>query len=141
MWGADDPDCRKPMVWQELTYEPETSDPLGRPRTTDSVKFDASLFNWYKKLISIRKENQTLSLGNTKFFLIDNDNKIIGYSRILGSETIFVVINNKDKSDEISVNFKTRNKELTNLVDESTITGENQLYKIKLKPYGLVILK
>ena len=23
MWGADDPDCRKPMVWDDITYEDE----------------------------------------------------------------------------------------------------------------------
>ena len=23
MWGADDPDCRKPLVWDDITYEDE----------------------------------------------------------------------------------------------------------------------
>lgn len=24
MWGGDDPDCRKPMVWSDMVYEPES---------------------------------------------------------------------------------------------------------------------
>ena len=31
MWGPDDPGPRKPMVWADLEYEDEASDPLGRP--------------------------------------------------------------------------------------------------------------
>ena len=144
MWGADDPDCRKPMLWKELTYEPETNDPLGRSRLVDSVKFDLELFNWYKKLIAIRKENKAFSLGDIYFFLIDNENKIIGFSRSLDSETIFVVINNKNMNDEVNINlekFKIDNKKLTDLLDTSAIKGKSNIYKVKLKPYGLAILK
>jgi glycosidase len=44
MWGADDPSERKPMVWQDLTYEDERSHSvLGKSRTSDEVKFDNSL--------------------------------------------------------------------------------------------------
>ena len=144
MWGADDPDCRKPMVWEELTYDPETADPLERPRPIDSVKFDSKLFNWYKKLISLRKENKALSLGDINFFLIDNDKKIIGFSRSLGSETVFIVINNKYMSDEVSLNldkFKIANKKLTKLLDKGAIKEKDNIYKVNLKPYGIAILK
>jgi glycosidase len=30
MWGADDPDCRKPMLWEDLEYDDEAADPPGR---------------------------------------------------------------------------------------------------------------
>ena len=33
MWGADDPDDRKPLVWSDLTYEVEKTHPFGRPGT------------------------------------------------------------------------------------------------------------
>ncbi len=144
MWGADDPDCRKPMIWQELQYEPETNDPLGRPRIKDSVKFNAELFKWYKKLVGIRKENKALSLGNINFFLIDNEKKILGYSRSLGSETIFVLINNKSTVDEISLDlskFVNSNKELIDMLTENLLKGNNNSYKVELKPYSFLILK
>ncbi len=144
MWGADDPDCRKPMLWKESTYEPETSDPLGRPRPVDSVTFDSKLFKWYKGLISLRKGNKALSIGDINFFLIDNDKKIIGYSRSIGSQTIFVIVNNKDKSDNVNLDldkFRIANKKLTELLDKSTIKGKGNIYTVNLKPYGIAILK
>ncbi|NJD23345.1 MAG: glycoside hydrolase family 13 protein, partial [Melioribacter sp.] len=63
MWGGDDPDCRKPMVWKEIKYDTETTHPFGLQRTKDEVKFDTGLFNWYKKMATIRNENKALSLG------------------------------------------------------------------------------
>ena len=144
MWGADDPDCRKPMVWQNLQYNPERTDPLGRPRKIDSVKFNQKLFNWYKKLISIRNENKALSIGSLSFFLINNDKKILGYSRTLNSEAVFVLLNNKNKEEEIILDLNKLNyssRELFNLLNGNKIKGRNNNYKIKLKPYGIVILK
>ena len=32
MWGANDPDCRKPMLWDDIDYEPETTRPDGSRR-------------------------------------------------------------------------------------------------------------
>ena len=26
MWGADDPDCRKPLIWDDLVYEDERAE-------------------------------------------------------------------------------------------------------------------
>ncbi len=69
MWGGDDPDCRKPMVWENFKYETEVSDPLGRDRKPDSVFFNTDLFNWYKKLISIRADNKVFIRGKLKFLL------------------------------------------------------------------------
>ena len=36
MWGADDPDPRKPMVWADLKYEDETIHPLGHARRAEA---------------------------------------------------------------------------------------------------------
>ncbi len=94
MWGGDDPDCRKPMVWPDKKYEIEVSDPLGRKREPDSVSFNTDLFNWYKNLISLRNQNKALSRGDLNFFLVNNGEHIIGYSRTLGNERIIVVVNN-----------------------------------------------
>ena len=144
MWGGDDPDCRKPMVWQNLKYDPETTDPLGRPRSIDSIKFNYKMFDWYKKLISIRNENKALSLGDLNFFLINNDKKIIGYSRSLDSTTIFVLVNNKNKNEELTLDlnkFENHIKNLINLLNEHSMKGENNNYKVELGPYGIAILK
>ena len=54
MWGANDPDCRKPMVWENKNYEPEMYEANGQKSKNDNVKFDTSIFNYYKKWIGIR---------------------------------------------------------------------------------------
>ena len=67
MWGADDPDCRKPMVWKDIKYEDETHTPFGKLRKPDKVEQDTALLSFYKKLINIRKENPVLMFGNINF--------------------------------------------------------------------------
>ena len=141
MWGGDDPDCRKPMVWQELFYEPEVADPLGRFRSVDSVKFDSKIFNWYKKLISLRKGNKALSLGNISFFLIDNNKKVVGYSRNLNKDVLYVFINNKNKSEEVSIGLKNTDEQLIDLINNEAISKKENAYKFSLPPYGIAVLK
>ncbi|HNY07880.1 MAG TPA: alpha-amylase family glycosyl hydrolase, partial [Bacteroidales bacterium] len=58
MWGADDPYNRKPLWWKEFTFQPETRTNFQPGKKLyDNVAFDTPLFNFYKKLIRIRKEN------------------------------------------------------------------------------------
>ena len=55
MWGGDDPCDRMPMVWPDMTYDPQQADPLGRPRAADVVEFDEALFNFYRAAIALRQ--------------------------------------------------------------------------------------
>ena len=144
MWGGDDPDCRKPMVWKGLNYETESVDPLGRPRPADPVKFDSNLFNWYKKLIHLRDNNKVLSLGDLKFFLIDNTNKILGYSRTLDGKTFFIVINNKTESSDLNLDlskYSTQSNVLTDLLTGKKIKVKDNICKLQLPEYGAAILQ
>ena len=144
MWGGDDPDCRKPMVWPNMKYETESVDPLSRQRPADPVYFDNDMFNWYKNLISIRENNKALSLGDLEFFLTDNSNKILGYKRVLKNKTIFVIINNKNENSEVEINFDKYAKltgQLTDLITGTTIKNNNNIYKVKLSPFGVKILE
>ena len=60
MWGADDPDERKPMVWADLRYEDEVTHPFGRARRRDRVAPDTALFRVYRDLIALRKAHLRL---------------------------------------------------------------------------------
>jgi glycosidase len=144
MWGGDDPDCRKPMVWKDMKYETEITDPLGKDRKPDPVFFDSDLFNWYKKIISIRKHNRVLSEGDLDFFYINNTDKVLGYSRSDGSDIIFVLINNNSENKTVSVKYETRilkSNVLSDLIDGKKIEGKNQNFRIELGPYQIMILK
>ena len=139
MWGGDDPDCRKPMVWKELRYETETTHPFGNQRKPDLVKFDGELFKWYKKLVSIRNNNQVLSLGDIKFTIVDEAKGILAYSRNNDNEKIFVIVNNSPDANVIkSAGVLTEGKiNYTDLISGAGIKGK----EIKLKPFQVMVLK
>ena len=145
MWGGDDPDCRKPMVWPGVKYETEVADPLDRKREADTVVFNKDIFNWYKKLISIRNTNKALSEGSLEFFCIDDKDKIIGYKRKLDSETIFIFLNNTDGNNSIITSLdkgKDNNKAvLTNLIDGTQLEKQKGIYIIHLSPYEVKIIR
>ncbi len=144
MWGGDDPDCRKPMVWKEFNYETETAHPFGLTRQADEVKFDDNLFKWYKKLAAIRNSNQTLSLGNITFHNLDNNKRILAYTREYNNKKMIIVINNNPAANEISLdanNFSIQKKTLTDLISSSKLSLVNNKLVVKLNPYQVLILK
>lgn len=97
MWGADDPDTRKPMVWAELSYEDETTDPLGRPREADVVAPDTALRRVYRDLIALRKAHPRLFAdGTIEWLLSDDANRTLAYERRLGEERAIVAFNASD---------------------------------------------
>ena len=144
MWGGDDPDCRKPMVWPGVNYETETTDPRGIARISDPVSFDQKLFNWYQRLIRLRNQNKALSIGDLEFFLIDNMNSVVGYKRTLGQENFFVVVNNSEKEIicQLDLNkFISADKSLYNFIHNKLVHEQDGKYTIKLEPYRIAILK
>lgn len=136
MWGGDDPDCRKPMVWADKVYENETTHPYGHARSEDKVQFDSALFNWYKQLISIRNNSIELRRGRLNF--IDTyDNDVLAYQREFNNHSIFIIIN---KSDEV----KSTTLEEIKSVSFNMLANENIEIKdstVKLNPYEIIIYK
>jgi len=144
MWGGDDPDCRKPMVWPDLNYEPEVSHPFNKPRPKDYVSFNQELFEWYKKLIYIRNDNLVLALGDINFFLIDNENEILGYERTLGDDKMIILLNNKNEPIEykLRLNQPSSDSEVfEDLIDGSEYNNANGIINFSLQPYQIMILR
>ena len=98
MWGADDPDDRKPMLWSDLIYEPETYLSV-RPdlKDVDENVFDPEMFAHYKKLIAIRNAHPAIKYGSFMTRLVDNQRDLYGFSRIYEDEEIIVILNNSRK--------------------------------------------
>ena len=104
MWGADDPDERKPLVWADLRYDDETTDPVGRPRRRDRVVPDTALFGVYHDLIALRKEHLRLFVdGTLRWLLTDDAQGLLAYERVLGNQRVIVAFNNSDVAHDISV--------------------------------------
>jgi glycosidase len=114
MWGANDPDCRKPMMWEDNKYEPEEFLPGQlKKEKPDTVKFNIGLHKFYKKLIHIRNEHEELQTGDFIVRSIDDKAEIYVYSRSLkrnGFTKEIIVAINKGKEKQL-VSLDTDHKE------------------------------
>jgi len=104
MWGADDPDDRKPMLWPDLDYDVEKSHPIpGKARQADENVFDQDLFEYYKKMIKLRQTNPVLKSGNIKLLNDLTQKDIISFSRFTDSQQTIVIFNRSEKNQEITI--------------------------------------
>jgi glycosidase len=94
MWGGDDPDDRKPMLWQEFSYADEVSHPFGKSRPADANSFNPELFDVYRTLIALRRAHPALSLGAWKTFVTDDRGQVFAFGRRYREEKVIVVLNN-----------------------------------------------
>ncbi|MEW6279484.1 MAG: glycoside hydrolase family 13 protein [Candidatus Eremiobacterota bacterium] len=98
LWGANDPDCRKPMIWADLTYSPERCNPDGSLRApADPVAFDRDMFEHYRKLIAIRLANEPLMTGDFQTLLTDDARGLYGFAR---GGRVLVALNRSEVSQE-----------------------------------------
>lgn len=98
MWGSNDPDCRKPMVWADKKYNDELANPDQSKHEADKVEFNTDLFNWYKKFIGLRNQYKAIKLGDFTTIEANDTAKTYAFSRKLGSEEVIVIINRSDKA-------------------------------------------
>ncbi len=118
MWGANDPCCRKPMVWPDYEYEPESILPDGSPRgKADTVAFDETLHAWYRKLARLRNENPALRYGDYETVRIDDGQNVIVYRRHHDDREVLVAVHNGDGVVEVSVPVSSGRK-FRNLLDD-----------------------
>ncbi|MBK9457316.1 MAG: glycoside hydrolase family 13 protein [Bacteroidetes bacterium] len=81
MWGANDPDCRKPMIWSDLQYEDEVYNWDGSKKTNpDKVFIEKELLAYYQSLGKLH-QLPALQKGDFKPLLIDDVDNIYVYSR------------------------------------------------------------
>jgi glycosidase len=116
MWGANDPDCRKPLWWDDIEFELEIKHPtMKRKVTPDTVRQNKELLAYYKQLIRLRTNNPVLSLGSLEYVLTDDERMLFGYSRKLGGKEAFAVFNlsNEDQEIALEVNSKHYNDALS----------------------------
>ena len=131
MWGADDPDERKPLWWKEFNFDNETRTNI-QPgsKTYDSVGFNQEFFDYYKKLIKIRKENKVLSEGTLEFIKAGKD--VLVYKRASESDLIYVMINTADTA--VSSDLPEGDVYIDLLTDEVLPSGT-----IEIKPMTALI--
>jgi glycosidase len=103
MWGADDPDNRKPMLWPEFSYQPEKAHPYKLFREPDTVAFDSTLFSWYQQIIKLRKEDPVLQSGSVFFLTPSSDEKTLAFLRTLDYFDVRLVVINSNPDKKVTV--------------------------------------
>lgn len=104
MWGADDPDERKPLVWADLQYQDETTHPFGLARPRNQVTPDMALFRVHQELITLRKQHLRLFVDGTMRWLVTDDAKaLLAYERVLGAERAIVAFNASDQPQRMTI--------------------------------------
>lgn len=97
MWGGDDPCDRQPMVWADLEYDDQASDPRGRPRDADPVGVDADLLDFYRRAIALRAERAELRRGSCETLVADDDAQFVAFRRRLDKRETLVAFNRGEK--------------------------------------------
>ena len=137
--------ARTPMQWDDSENAGFTT---GTPWLAVNKNYDKinakqclqdenSIFNHYKKLIDIIKNNDTIIYGDYKL-LCEDDENIFAYVRELNGDKILVVCNFYDKDVEFKFDgdFNYSKVLLSNYNDSSKM-----IEKLKLRPYEAVMYR
>ena len=104
MWGADDPDDRKPMLWPDLAYDDECAEPDGSRRTPcDPVAFDDDLFAFYQGALALREKLPALVWGSLDVLVADDRQNALVFARRHEGQEIVVALNRGDADARLAV--------------------------------------
>lgn len=101
MWGANDPDCRKPMVWDDLDYDPEFMGPDGKRTGPHGVKFDRNLHAFYKAAVAMRRRTPVLNTGAFQWLSHDDGANTLAFLRSGGGASVIVAFNRSEKQQAV----------------------------------------
>ena len=93
MWGADDPDCRKPMVWPGVSHDSEKVHPFGKARPVDEVHFHKDLHQFYQQAIQMRRSETSLNRGDFEFLSAPEGKRWIACLRAYEGEVVLGIFN------------------------------------------------
>ncbi len=145
MWGADDPDDRKPMVWPEFEYDPEESHPFGEERPADDNNFDHRNYHWYRKLGQIRNSHLSLRTGEFQELTVDNSRNCFAFARVMNEQMFCIVaINRSERPQKLTIPlanlYVPEGKHLENIITGTRIKVDDSKMDITLPPVTGAIL-
>jgi cyclomaltodextrinase len=104
MFGADDPDNRKPLPWPDIAFDAETQSDFSSEPYAFTPSFDAEMHRYYKELIALRKSSSAFSSGTYELEqLSDPEKNIFAYTRKSASDSFMIVFNNNSATQSISL--------------------------------------
>jgi cyclomaltodextrinase len=117
--GGGDPDCRKCMEW-------------------DRSKQDRELYDFYKLLIALRKNNPALRRGFFRFLKADPDDSRIIYERIDADTHFTIWMNNTDQASTLSHPMET--DDWKDALSGEEVHPADGMMNIQLDEFGYRIL-
>ncbi len=102
MTGANDPCCRKPMLWEDIRHEPERMSPQGVPfPQAIAISPDMDLHDHYRKLIRVRRDHPALWRGAYRTLLCDDSRQLFCFERFTDQERLLILLNGDAKAHAI----------------------------------------
>ncbi len=92
MWGSDDPNNRKPMLWKDL----EPYDEPGMATMDDHLAY-------YREIIALRNAHPALRTGSIRTILTDDEQNVMAFIRENDTEEIAVVLNASDRDATVTL--------------------------------------
>jgi alpha-glucosidase len=140
IWASSRDNSRTPMQWNSAENAGFTSgtpwmkvNPNYTEINVEKQEQDKnSILNFYKKMISLKKENEIFTYG-TYDLLLEDDKQIYAYTRTLGEEQV-VVITNLSKKEATFESTLTLNAENLLLANEE-VAAHGDMTSISLNPY------
>jgi len=96
MWGANDPDNRQPMLWDDIVYEDEAHAHNG-PCGPNERRPDKDLFAHYQKAIALRRSHPALQRGEFRWEPRARG-RLLGFVRREGESEILALFNASDRA-------------------------------------------
>ncbi len=93
MWGADDPTCRKPMLWKDL-------EPYEKPEQNHVMDAHRA---YYQRAIKLRTEHPALRTGSFQTLLTDDAQDVWCFLRADADEQLLVVLNASNEERVVSI--------------------------------------
>ena len=123
--GEDDPDCRRPMIW-------------------NPAQQNHDLLAWYKKLIRIRNENPALRTG--KIAVVKNDPvyNIHSFLRATDNNQLLVIFNNGSSEADLEFDLEElgfAKDKFVDLITNNNYNSSDNKLKVSLAAYSVMILK
>lgn len=123
MEGENDPDCRRPMIW-------------------DKNDQNLNILNFYKKIIKIRNDNTVLRQGRFLTWFTLPRNNVYAYFRCYENSIMAVIINNSSEKTIIEVDTEWTQKDvLKDLLSNTMYNVKEKKLKLVLLPYEAVLLE
>lgn len=140
IWASSRDNSRTPMQWnnaENAGFTNGTPWMKVNPNYTEinvekQEQDEKSILNFYKKMISLKKENEIFTYG-TYDLLLEDDKQIYAYTRTLGEEQVVVITNLSKKEAVFETELSLNSENL--LLSNEEVAAHGDVTRISLKPY------